>query len=236
MTTHRPDPPPAAAPGLSYDELPEGSQLRREFDDRGGVTITAPAGELPPSVRRSVARAGLVPASLAFGLCVVVVGAIVFFAARTNRLDPNLRTAAVVTLAVLGGGVFLFVWLTHYVMLADAMSRARQQSTVLHADARRILVETKGPEGERSLEIAAESVRSFQVASASVDPVRPAAPVPCLQVNRRADIGPWLLAGHHAAELGWVAATLSGVTGVPTLSATSPNKEIIIEHVTYGSD
>jgi len=226
--------PRAAIPSLAYDELPEGSALRREYDGRGGVTITAPAGELPSSVRRSVARAGLLPASLAFGVCVAVVGLIVLYAARSNRLDPALRTAAVVTLGALGGGVFLFVWLAHYAMLVDAMSQARQQSTVLHADARRLLVETKGPAGEESLDVPAESVKSFQVSCAMVDTVRPSAPVPCLQVNLRSDIGPFLLGGHHVAELRWVAATLAEVTGAPALSARSPDGVRIMQYVQWG--
>ena len=221
-------------PALAYDELPEGSALRREYDGRGGVTITAPAGELPPSVRRSIAREGLVPASFALAACVVLVGLILFFAARSNRLDPALRTAAVVTLGVLGGGVFLFVWLAHYAMLADAMSLARRQSTVLHADARRILVETKGPAGEESLEVPAESLQSFQVSCAIVDTVRRSAPVPCLQVNLRSDIGPFLLGGHHVAELRWVAATLAEVTGAPALSPRSPDRVRVIQLVTWG--
>jgi hypothetical protein len=107
----------------------------------------------------------VVPASLAFGLCVLVVGAIVFVAARANRLDPSLRTAAVVTLAVLGGGVFLFVWLTHYSMLAYALLDARRQSTVLHADARRLLVETTSPSGDKSVAIPVESIDSDRILS-----------------------------------------------------------------------
>jgi hypothetical protein len=220
VTTHRSDPPPAAAPGLSYDELPEGSQLRRQFDGRGGVTITAPAGELPPSVRRSVARAGLVPASLAFGLCVVVVGALLLFAARANRLDPNLRTAAVVTLAVLGGGVFLFVWLTHYSMLAYALLDARRQSTVLHADARRLLVETTSPAGDKSIEIPTDSIESIRVSPAALDPSRPSVPVPCLKVGLRDGTSHLLQGGHHPAELEWVAAALAEATGAPEVPAS----------------
>jgi hypothetical protein len=220
VTTHQSDPPPAAAPGLSYDELPEGSQLRREFDGRGGVTITAPAGELPASVRRSVARAGLVPASLAFGLCVLVVGAIVFVAARANRLDPNLRTAAVVTLAVLGGGVFLFVWLTHYSMLAYALLDARRQSTVLHADARRLLVETTSPSGDKSVAIPVESIESIRVTPAALDPLRPSVPVPCLKLALRDGTSHLLLGGHHLAELEWVAAGLTEATGARAIPAS----------------
>jgi hypothetical protein len=216
VATHRSDLRPPAAPGLSYDELPEGSELRREYDGLGGVTIAAPAGELPPSVRRSIGRAGLFPASLAFGLCVIVVGAALFYAARINRLDPNLRAAAIITLAVLGGGVFLFVWLTHYSMQAYALLDARRQSTILHANARRLLIETTSPAGAKSVELDAESIESITVTPAALDPMRPSVPVPCLKLVLRDGTSHLLLGGHHLAELEWVAAALAEATGTAT--------------------
>lgn len=211
-------PPPAAALGLSYDELPEGSVLRREYDGRGGVTITAPAGELPTAVRRSAARNALLPATAAFVACNVAIGLVLLQLARTNRLDPSLRGAAAVTLAVLSGGVFLFVWLTRYLALCEALASARRFASVLHADATRLLVETAGTADPRSLEVATGNIVSMKIGPCVLDRDRGPAGIPCLQLLLRDGTVRQILDGHHPEELRWVAASLSGVTGVPVLS------------------
>lgn len=213
----------AAAPALVYDDLPEGSELRREYDGRGGVTIMAPAGELPISVRRAVDRAGLFPASVAMALCVLVVGSIVLTAMRSNRLDPSLRTAAWVTLGVMSGGVFLLVWLTHSVKLCHALADARRQATVLHADRAGLLIEISSPPSYRSLDIASDAIRSLQIVYTPADPARPAAPVPCLRLELRDGTSQDLLAGHHVGELRWVAAALSDATGARLFASSRLN-------------
>lgn len=213
MPTDLSHPRRVVAPALTYDELPEGSELRREYDGRGGVTITAPAGGLPVSVRRAISRAGLLPASLAMGLCVLVVGSIVLTAMRSNRVDPSLRTAAWMTLGVLSGGVFLLVWLTHSLKLSHALADARRQATVLHADRAGLLIEMSGPPSGQSLEIASDRIRSLQIVHAPADLMRRGAPVPCLRLGLRDGTGVDLLAGHHVGELWWVATMLSEATG-----------------------
>lgn len=218
MLTDPPLPAPPAAPALSYDELPEGSELRREYDGRGGLTITAPAGDLPPSVRRALGRAGLAPAAVALGLCLGIVGFVVLQAARSNRLDPSLRTAALVTLGFLGVGVFLFVWLTYYSMRSYALTDARRRSTVVHADASRLLVEIVGPAGEESLDTRVGDIVAFEVAHAPPDGSGRPAPVPCLRVALRDGSARVILAGHHLAELSWAAAALAETTGVPAMT------------------
>ena len=104
MTDRIPEPRPTPRVALAYDELPEGSALRRDYDGRGGVTITAPAGELSAPVRRAALRSAMVSALLASAACLLVVGYLVLDAARSNRFDPALRGAAAVALAVLAGG------------------------------------------------------------------------------------------------------------------------------------
>ena len=210
--------PPAAALGLSYDELPAGSVLRREFDGRGGVTITAPAGELPTSQRRAAAVAALVPATVVMFACSAVLGLVLLQLARTNRLDPSLRPAAVVALAALSGGLFLFVWLVRYLAACDALLTARRHASVLHADGRKLLFESARPSTATSVEVAVEQMQSLTVTIAALDDGRRLPRVPCLRLLLRDGSAHLLLGGHHAAELRWVAATLSGVTGVPVLS------------------
>ena len=198
---------------MAYDELPEGSALRRDYDGRGGVTITAPAGELSAPVRRAALRSAMVSALLASAACLLVVGYLVLDAARSNRFDPALRGAAAVALAVLAGGVFLFVWLTRYSMLSDALADARRCSSVLHADATRLLVETVTTSGPESIDLPADRILAVNPADVRARGRR-AAPVqvPCLAVTLRDGRVHHLLHGHHPAELRWVGVTLSHAT------------------------
>lgn len=200
---------------LAYDELPEGSELRREFDGRGGVTITAPAGEVSVAVRRAAVRAGLLPASVASVLCFLVIGGIVLKAARTNDLEPSLRPVAAVALGVLGTGIFLFVWLKYSSMVFYALQDARRQSSVLHADARRLLLETASPVDNSSLEIAVTDIGSLRLAQEMRWSVR----LPCLKLVLRNGSSHLLLAGLQFEELRWAAAALSEVTGIPAVTS-----------------
>jgi hypothetical protein len=196
---------------LAYDDLPEGSALRRDFDGHGGVTITAPAGEPSAAVRRAVARAALVPAAVASAACLLIVGGVVLRAARANRLDPSLRPAAWLTLVVLAGGVLLFVWLILHLRVSYAIGAARRWSSVLYADAGRLLIETGGPSGPQSVQIETREIASLTVASDQC--------VPCVILMMRNGSARRLLAGHHAAELAWAAAALSQAMRVPITRA-----------------
>jgi hypothetical protein len=205
----------AGLTALAYDELPEGSELRREFDGRGGVTITAPAGEVPVAVRRAAVRAGLLPASVASVLCFLVIGGIVLKAARTNDLEPSLRPVAAVALGVLGTGVFLFVWLKYSSMVFYVLQDARRQSSVLHANAGRLLFETAGPMDNSSLEIAVTDIESLHV----VHEIRRSARLPCLKLVLRNGSSHLLLAGHHLTELRWASAALSEAMEIPAVTS-----------------
>ena len=221
MQTDLLEPRPAVplAPALCYDELPEGSELRRQYDGRGGVTITAPAGELTAPVRRAIHRASLLPATAALGACLILAGGVVVQAAQNNRLDPSLRTAAFVTLGVLCAGVFLFVWVTHSIRLSHATADARRTASVIHADAARLLVETSGAAGSASLDIPTGSVVGVELSRGIADSSARSVAVACVKVHLRDGSEHVLLGGHHPIELQWVTATLSVATGIPTVTA-----------------
>ena len=203
---------------LAYDELPAGSTLRRQFDGQGGVTITAPAGEVSESVRQQVSRAALLPAAVAFVSCVSVIGPIVLHQIRINRIDPQLRSAALLMLGVLATGVFLFVWLIRRSSLWNAVADARRRASILHVTAERMLVEVASPTGEESLELAVSQMLALKVGPAALDATGTSAAVLCLQVLLRDGRTSLLLGGHHPVELGWVAAAVSETTGVPVVT------------------
>ena len=211
----------ARAVPLSYDDLPEGSQLSRQVDGAGGVIITAPAGELSAAVRRSISRSALIPASQALGMCVLVGGLLVLVAIRSNRINhPGLRLAAVAALAALAAGLFLFGWWGEYSLHALAMQSARRESTVLYANARRLLVETSRAGTARSFAIDTAKISGIDAAvEAETGEGRLRSPrVTYLKLLLSDGTSHRLLGGHHMAELRWVGAAISEATGVPVRS------------------
>jgi len=199
---------------LQYDDLPDGSELRREYDGAGGVTITAPAGEPPAPVRGAIARSALIPASAALAACLGLAGFGLQLIVRGNRLDPELRLPAIVALAFVAGGVFLLVWFTQYSRNAEAAASARRQSTVLHGNRTRLLIEATGPWGNRSAELSAKEIVYVRVVRERLDPDLRTPPIPCVQVQLRDGTRHLLLGGHHPTELRWAAAALSQATSV----------------------
>jgi hypothetical protein len=200
-------PPPAAALpvaplALTYDELPAGSDLRREYHDGGAVTITSPAGEPSAAVRRALAqRHAVAAAGLDGGLTAIALSvAWPLFA----RLDAVERGVALALLVVVSGGAFLLVWKAWYGNDLDLVAEARQETAILHADASRLLIETAGPRGERSFEIPAEDVEKIGVVGWRREELL----IPHLKIDRARAPALQLLAGRHPVELDWVAATV----------------------------
>jgi hypothetical protein len=211
-------PPPPQTVRLAYDELPEGSDLRRAYDVGGGVTITAPAGELSPAVRRSASLGEALAAGVVCGVALLAGALLLIPMIRSNRLDPSLRAPAIVTLGVLCASVYLLVWRVLYSSRTYVLSDLRRQSTVFHADARRLLVETSGPLGDRSFDIAVGDILSISVTAQGLSSAASAESVPCLRIGIRAMPHLSLLGGHHPAELHWVAASLSEFIGAPAVT------------------
>src|SRR5687767_7700375 len=92
-----PLPRPTTVDVLPYDDLPPGSDLRREYHpspgERGSVvTITVPGGDVPPDVRRKESRAAMVRAAAVAAVLVLVLGLAAFGVYRDNlrRLEPGL--------------------------------------------------------------------------------------------------------------------------------------------------
>jgi len=199
----RPAPSPPSAPlALSYDELPAGSDLRREYHGDGSVTITSPAGEPSVAVRRAAAqRHALTGAAFA---AVVIAGILWGVWPQFVRLDTARRAVVLGMLVVVAGGAFLLAWKVWYSGDLDLLTKARRESVVLHAGASGLLIETAGPRGEQSYAISANQPGRISVHGWRWDAIR----VPHLKLERPNDPTVLLFAGRHPAELEWVAATL----------------------------
>jgi hypothetical protein len=152
---------------LSYDDLPPGSDIRRDFSDEGGdrdrsVYLTVPAtAEPPPAVMKQVVLDALV-SSLPLNVVLLIASYVAFAAGlRINHIaGPTVPWAwgffALFCLAL----VALVAWV-RYGVLADAIRLGREQATVLAATPQRLLIETTGPFGVASYDLTAERVRQL---------------------------------------------------------------------------
>jgi len=204
-----PEPSPSV---LVYDDLPPGSDLRREYHPSSGesgttVTITVPGGEIPPDLRRRESGTAMVRAAAVAAVLVLILGFAAFGVYRNNlrRLDPWLRLGAQGLAIAFTLGLFVLIWRIDRDARLDSLGKARRQSTVLHADGRELLVETAGPYGQASHRLAGERVRGFGVARVvSHDAGLLMSALPWLVIHL--DDGPslHLLPGREAAEIQWV--------------------------------
>jgi hypothetical protein len=147
--------------------------------------------------------------------CLLIGGLVI----HHSDIQPSLRTTAALTLGVLGAGVFLLVWWVLSSTRRYVLSDLRRQSTVLHADPSRVLVESSGPLGDRSLDLAVCDILSIEATAQNVGDAPSSAAVPCLLLRMRGGQDIPLLPGHHVLEIQWVAATLAKAMGAPTVSA-----------------
>lgn len=209
------DPPvarPVAQPHtLTYDDLPPGSALRRQFGEDGSVAITAPAGEPSHAARRAALHVtGVVAALMSASLLVVLCLFVPVMSDGRPRIDPALRLLGIILFAVFCGGIFLLNWRTLFDKRMEWLSKARQQSTLLYASPARLLVETSGPEGDRSLDLPAEAIHSIRLGPTGLFPRE----FPCcLQITATDGSVHRLLTGHHRGELTWVVDTLRQTLG-----------------------
>jgi hypothetical protein len=196
---------------LAYDELPVGSDLRREYSADGAVTITAPAGEPSAAARRAAAHStGLSTAALCALLLVLLIWPALPLVERVRRLDAGLRPLVMVLLALFVGGVFLLVWKVRYGAWLDLMTEARREAVILHADRSRLLIEIAGPNREQSFDLRAERIRCIRAGGAG----RAAPPMAMLTIEVSDGSTLALLVGRHRAELSWVASTVRETMGL----------------------
>jgi hypothetical protein len=197
---------------LSYDDLPLGSDLQREYHPSSGqpgttVTITVPGGEIPPDLRRRESRASMVRAAAVAAVLVLILGFAAFGVYRDNlrRLGPGLRLGAQALAITFTVCLFLLVWRIDRDTRLEAFGKARRQATVLHANRYGLLAETTGPFGQASHRIAVGRIRALAVARVALHDVGPPS-VALRWLVVHLDSGPslHLLPGREEAEIRWV--------------------------------
>jgi hypothetical protein len=188
---------------LEYDTLPAHSRLRREFAD-GVLKITAAAETPGPLVRRAALFRSALPAAM-ICFATLVIGFAVFGSMyMTNRaLMPwPLSFSLFGAFVVLCMSLFAFVWRIQYSVRLEAAERALKQNTILAASVGRLLIETNGPFGAASHDLAA--VHGIRRGSTS-----DARPVSCLEIVLTNGSSIRVLPGRDEAELRWVALALT---------------------------
>ena len=151
-------------PTLAYDDLPPGSDVRREPSADGvSLRIIVPAGEPPPAVRRRTmldAFASAAPATA--GLLLLAL--LLFLAGlRNNRISGVSLTWAWTFFAVFCGALVLLVAWVRFGVTLDALRAGRRQATALAATPDRLLVETAGPFGVAAYDLPAAKIRTLAV-------------------------------------------------------------------------
>ena len=153
-------------PTLAYDDLPPGSDIRREYlrdGDARQVRIVVPAGEPPPPVMRIAlfdsfaSGARTISALLALALLLFTIGL------RNNRVSGVPLAYAWAFFAVFCAALVLLVAWVRYGLQLDAIRYGRQQMTVLAATPTRLLIETMGPFGIASYDFPRETMKRLDV-------------------------------------------------------------------------
>src|SRR5687767_6921782 len=212
-------PPSSASPPLqlAYDDLPPGSDVRREytFADGGGaggrreVTIIVPAGEPPPAVTRvaffdsfaSGARASWALLLLAFLLFSIGL--------RNSRISGVPLGWAWAFFAVFCGALVLLVAWVRYGMTLDSIRAGREQMTALAATPARLLIETSGPFGVASYDFPREMITALTVRRGALrDERNLPRRVLHVAISLRDGRTILVLPGRDVRELRWICATL----------------------------
>jgi hypothetical protein len=189
---------------LSYDDLPPGSDIRREFIE-WGVRISVPAGEPSRAALREAAYSALISgAGIGAGIVVFAAGMFIY-GVRVNRVSGVPLLWARAFFAVFCAAVVLLVAWVRYGMIADALRAGRRQSTALAAENGRLIIETAGPFGVASYDIAGERIRSIAAGAARLQDDRGnVRRVRCLTILLSDGWSIALLPGRSVRELMWV--------------------------------
>jgi hypothetical protein len=212
------DPPPSpirrspsrpAPPTLAYDDLAPGSDIRREYSGAGDareVRLTVPAAEPPPPVERGALADSF--SSGARATCAVLLFALVLFwtGLQHNRVTGLPLAWAWGFFAVFCAALVLLVAWVRYRLLLDAIRLGRRQMTVLAATPARLLIETIGPFGIASHDVARAEIAAVTVCRRGVMPDDRNLPrrLPHLAIALRDGRTMPILPGRDVRELEWV--------------------------------
>ena len=201
---------------LSYDDLPPGSDIRRERDGDGTVRITVPAGDPSRAAVRQLIFDAMVWGAL--GSVPLLLAALVLFyiAIRSQGISGGQLFAAWGSFGLFCAALIWMVARVRQGAFSEDMRAGRRQSTVIAATRSRLLIETAGPFGNASKEIGADAVKAIAVRRQIVmDGQARSRMVWHLQIALRDGGTVALLPGRHPTELAIIASTLRQILQTP---------------------
>jgi hypothetical protein len=206
----------AAPLQLAYDDLPAGSDIRREYAADGSVRITVPASEIPAPVRRAAAHRALVSGAVLAAPVLAFALLLFAHAVRTNRVSGVPLAWAVAFFGVFCVAMAGLIAWVRYGVLVETAQAARRQATLIHASTSRVMVETTGPFGTVGYDLPRDRLIWIGVGRGSLTSGRGVTyRVRYVTLRAAASRPIHLLPGRDDLELHWVAATLTRATGVP---------------------
>jgi hypothetical protein len=153
---------------LAYDDLPPGSDMRREYIGEGDareVKIIVPAGE-PPAAARKTALFDAFASGARASWALLLLALLLFqLGLRNNRVGGIALTWAWLFFGIFCGTLVLLVAWVRYGMMLDSLRIGREQMTVIGATSARLLIETAGPFGVASHDFPRENIRSIAISN-----------------------------------------------------------------------
>ncbi|MGB7156536.1 MAG: hypothetical protein WBD40_00635, partial [Tepidisphaeraceae bacterium] len=131
---------------LAYDDLPPGSDIRREHHG-DLVTITIPAGDPPTSSRRALAQAAMASGAVSSWAFLLLALLVFGYFVRMNRISGPPLTWAVAFFAIFCTAIVLLVAWVRYGLMLEDLQAGRRQATVMAITPDRLVIETSGPFG-----------------------------------------------------------------------------------------
>jgi hypothetical protein len=190
---------------LSYDDLPPGSDIRREYDGEL-LKITIPAGEPPAFARRALAQAAMASGAVSSWAFLLLALLVFAYFVRMNRIAGPPLTWAVAFFAVFCTAIVLLVAWVRYGLMLEDLQAGRRQATVMAITPDRLVIETSGPFGIAGYAWGREQMVSV---AAGRDVLRDdqgrARRLERLQVQIVGGKRIMLLPGRDSVELRWVA-------------------------------
>jgi hypothetical protein len=206
-----------STPTLAYDDLPPGSDMRREPSPDGQtIRIVVPAGEPPPAMVRAIRFRALAAAAPMSVAPLIIALALFYSALHNNRISGVPLAWAWLAFWTFCGSLFVLIIWIHYGLLLDALRAARQQQTAIAITPQRLLVETSGPFGDASHDFTPDAIDSLVVVPRGLarDARMRGRRVSYLVIATGDSRGPAILPGRDVIELRWVAGAISRTMNV----------------------
>ena len=199
---------------LAYDDLPPGSDIRREYHGEL-VKITVPAGEPPPAAKRAVVHAALVSGAVSSWAFLLLAFVVFAYFVRINRIVGVPLTWAIAFFAVFCTAIVALVAWVRYGMKLEDLQAGRRQATVMAITPQRLVVETTGPFAVAGHEISAEQLVGVSIGPGALrDADGRSRRLDRLLLQLAGGRGVALLPGRDPTELRWVARAMARSMGV----------------------